>query len=160
VLKGSFGLSPKGKRLRNTLISIQFIASFALIIGTLFMYLQNYFMQNTSLGYDKDRLITVNTGMIQKDRDALINQLKMYSGIDDVTYGESLLSSSDSYMGWGRQYNGEQISFQSLPVHHDFLSVMGIEITEGRDFRREDANMQSEARLFSTKQRVECTIWK
>ena len=149
VLKGSFGLSPKGKRLRNTLISIQFIASFALIIGTLFMYLQNYFMQNTSLGYDKDRLITVNTGMIQKDRDALINQLKMYSGIDDVTYGESLLSSSDSYMGWGRQYKGEQVSFQSLPVHYDFLRVLGIEITEGRDFRAEDANMPRGVFVFN-----------
>jgi putative ABC transport system permease protein len=32
VLKGSFGLSAKGRQLRNVLISVQFIASFALII--------------------------------------------------------------------------------------------------------------------------------
>jgi len=33
VLSGNFGLSPKGKMIRNTLIEIQFISSFALIIG-------------------------------------------------------------------------------------------------------------------------------
>ena len=142
VLKGGFGLSPKGKRLRNTLISIQFIASFALIIGASFMYLQNSFMQNAPLGYNKDELITVDAGWIQKSREALINQLKTYAGIEDVTYGESLLSSADNYMGWGLRYNGEGIQFQCFPVHYTFLKVMGIEVTGGRDFRAGDHNMQ------------------
>ena len=149
VLKGSFGLSPKGKRLRNTLIGIQFIASFALIIGASFMYLQNYFMQNSPLGYDKDELVTVDIGRIQSSREAIINQLKTYSGIEDVTYGKSLLSSSDNYMGWGLSYKGEGIQFQSLPVHYTFLKVMGIEVTEGRDFRAEDANMQKGVYVFN-----------
>ena len=149
VLNGNFGLSPKGKRLRNTLIGIQFIASFALIIGASFMYLQNYFMQKSPLGYDKDELITVNIQWIQNSRNAFVNQLKMYSGIEDVTYGESLLSSSDNYMGWGLSYKGEGIQFQSLPVHHTFLRVMGIEITEGRDFRAEDHNLQKGVYVFN-----------
>jgi len=57
VLKGSFGLSPKGRQLRNSLIGIQFVASFALIIGASFMYLQNHFMQNSPLGYEKEGLV-------------------------------------------------------------------------------------------------------
>jgi len=68
VLKGSFELSPKGERLRNTLIGIQFAASFALIIGASFMFLQNRFMQNSSLGYEKDAMIVVNIHQIQKNR--------------------------------------------------------------------------------------------
>jgi putative ABC transport system permease protein len=149
VLKGGFGLSPKGRKLRNTLIGIQYVASFALIIGASFMYLQNRFMQSSSLGYDKDELITVNIGRIETSRDAFTNQLKAYSGIEDVTFGEALLSSSDQYMGWGRQYRGEQIQFQTLPVHHSFLKVMGIKITEGRDFRQEDAHTQRGAYIFN-----------
>ena len=47
VLKGSFGLSPKERQLRNALIGVQYVASFGLIIGATFMYLQNYYMQNT-----------------------------------------------------------------------------------------------------------------
>ena len=128
VLKGSYGLSSKGRKLRNILISIQFVASFALIVGASFMYLQNYFMQNSSLGYDKDALVTVNIWQIQQSRDAFTNQIKAYSGIEDITYSESLLSSSDQYMGWARGYKNEPISFQCLPVHYTFLKVMGIEI--------------------------------
>jgi putative ABC transport system permease protein len=149
VLKGNSGLSPKGRRLRNTLIGIQFIASFALIIGASFMYLQNDFMQHSPLGYNKERVITVKIDRIEQKRDAFTNQIKSYSGIEDVTYGTSLLSSSDYYMGWGRTYRSEQINFQCLPVHYTFLKVMGIEITEGRDFRAEDENTQDGVYVFN-----------
>ena len=149
VLKGSFGLSPKGKRLRNTLIGIQFVASFALIIGASFMYLQNRYMQHSSFGYNKEALLTVNIGKIMGSREAFTNQIKAYSGVDDVTYSRFLLSSSDAYMKWGRQYRGEQVMFQVLPVHHTFLKVMGIEVSEGRDFRSEDANIENGTYIFN-----------
>ena len=149
TLTGSFGLSHRGKIMRNTLIGIQFIASIALLIGTSFIYLQNHFMQNSPLGYDKDELITVDVGWIHNNRDAFINQLKTYAGIDDVTYSEAHLSSSDQYMGWGLSYKGEGIQFHSIPVHYSFLKVMGIEITEGRDFRAEDHNLQSGVYVFN-----------
>ena len=149
ALTGSFGLSPKGKMMRNTLTCIQLTASFALIIGAAFIYLQNYFMQNSPLGYDKDELITVDIMWIHSSRSAFINQLKQNSAIENVTYSESLLSSSDQYMGWGLRYKGEGIQFQSIPVHYSFLKVMGIEITEGRDFREEDHNLKSGAYVFN-----------
>lgn len=154
VLKGSFGLSPKGRQLRNVLISVQFIASFALIIGASFMYLQNYYMQHTSLGYNKDEVIVTNiNGNILKSRDAFTNQLKTFSGVEDVTYAEPLLSSSDQYMGWGRGYKGEDIWYQCLPVDYSFLKVMGVEIAEGRDFRIEDTNTKHGAYIFNEKAR-------
>jgi len=149
AMKGNFGLSPKGKKIRNTLISIQYIASFALIIGVSFMYLQNHFMKNAPLGYDRDALITVNIWSIHEQRDAFVHSLKAHSAIRDVTFAENLLSSADVYMGWGRRYQGEQINFQVLPVHYSFLRVMGIEVTEGRDFRREDEGTQHGVFVFN-----------
>jgi len=149
VLKGSFGLSPKGRKLRNTLIGIQFIASFALIIGASFMYLQNRYMQNSPLGYDKDELVIVDVGKIQGSRDAFANQVKMYSGVKDVTFGQFVLSGADGYAKWGLPYRGEDIVFQVIPVHHTFLKVMGIDVSEGRDFRQEDANAQNGAWIFN-----------
>jgi putative ABC transport system permease protein len=149
VLKGNFGLSAKGRKLRHALISIQYVASFALIIGSSFMYLQNHFMQTSSLGYDSDALITVDIQRIQNSRDAFTNQLKAFSGIDDVTYGRFILSGSDAYMKWGRMYKGELINFQVLPVHHSYLKVMGIELSEGRDFRQEDGSSEQGAWIFN-----------
>ena len=158
VLKGSFGLSPKGRQLRNTLIGIQYIASFSLIIGASFMYLQNRFMQNSPLGYDKDALITVDIGQIRSSRDAFTNQIKMYAGVEDVTYGTDLLSSQDSYSTWGFQYKGEHIQFKHFTVHHTYLKVMGIKITEGRDFRYEDTNSQYGAYILNESARKQFNL--
>ena len=139
VLKGSFGLSLAGRRMRSVLVGVQFVASFILIIGSLFMYLQNHYMQNAPLGYDKEEMIIVHlNNTINKNRDAFTDRLKSFSGVEDVTYSQFLLSSQDQYMGWGRDYNGNNINFQCLPVSSSFLKVMGIEVKEGRDFRPED----------------------
>jgi len=141
VLKGSFGLSPKGKKIRNTLISIQYVASFALIIGASFMYLQNHFMQNSPLGFDKDEIIVVNVENAQIDKDVFTGRLMEHHGIEGVTFSQNLLSSSDQYSQWARQYKGRNIGFNVFFVHHTFLKSLGIEIAEGRDFMQEDAGI-------------------
>lgn len=156
VLKGSFGLSPKGRRMRGVLISVQYISSFALIIGSLFMYLQNYYMQNSPLGYAKDQIIVTNlNGKINESREAFTNQVQTFAGIEGVTYSEPLLSSGDQYMGWGRPFKDQQIDYQCLPVNYTFLDVMDVEITEGRRFRREDANTRNGAYVFNEKARAQ-----
>lgn len=96
-------------------------------------------MQNTPLGYDKDEIIITNmNNNIRKSRDAFASQVKSFSGIEEVTYAEMLLSSQDQYMGWGRKYRDKDIQFQCLPVEPSFLKVMNVKISEGRDFREED----------------------
>jgi putative ABC transport system permease protein len=139
VLKGSFGLSNRGRNLRNVLIGFQFIASLALIISSLFMYLQNNYLKNIPLGFNKDQIIITDlTGNIKKSYDVFANELKSFAGINEVTYGQFLLTSSDHYMGWGRNYRDKEISFFCLPVDPSFLRVMGIRVNEGRDFREDD----------------------
>lgn len=159
VLKGSFGLSLAGRRMRSVLVGIQFVASFILIIGSLFMYLQNRYMQNAPLGYDKEEMIIVHlNNKINKDRDAFTNQLKSFSGVEDVTYSQFLLSSQDQYMGWGRDYNGNNINFQCLPVSSSFLKVMGIEVKEGRDFRPEDDQKETGCYIFNEKAKAQLEL--
>ncbi|MCC8152861.1 MAG: FtsX-like permease family protein [Tannerellaceae bacterium] len=156
VLKGSFGLSPKGRVLRNTLLGFQFIASFALIIGAGFMYLQNDFIRTTNLGYNKDQLITAFlNSKLSKEREPVVNKLKQYAGIENVTCAQFMLSSSDRYMGWGRNYKDKEISFQCLPVDPSFLSVMGINIWEGRDFRQDDKRIKEGVYIFNQKAKTE-----
>jgi putative ABC transport system permease protein len=154
TLKGSFGLSLKGRQLRNVLISVQFIASFALIIGASFMYLQNYFMQHTSLGFEKDQLVISDmNGNINKNIDAFTNRLKSFAGVADVTYSDIILSDKDRYMGWGKMYHDRNINYQCLPVAPSFLDVMGIKVSEGRNFRPEDARNRHGVYVFNQKAR-------
>lgn len=155
VLKGSFGLSPKGRKLRNVLISAQFVASFVLIIGAIFMCLQDYYMQNSSLGYDKDELITTNlTKTMAGKKGTFSNQLKAFSGIEGVTYSDILLSSQEQYMSWGRDLKGKNIQFQCIPVDPSFLQVMGISVNDGRDFREDDELTANGTLIFNEQARL------
>ena len=139
ALKGSFGLSPAGKRMRNALVGIQFTSSFALIIAASFMYLQNRFMLKTPLGFEKDQVIVTEINdKIQNSRDAFTEDLKKIAGVENVAFSQFTIAEGDYYMTWGRDYKGENISFTCIPVSHTFLDVMGIEVTEGRNFRNED----------------------
>jgi putative ABC transport system permease protein len=155
ALKGSFGLSPQGQKMRNVLMGIQFTASMILIISAIFMYLQNDFMKNMSLGFDRERIVTVTnlSATVKKNQKVFENELKSFAGIEDVTYGQFLLASSDQYMQWGRMYQDKDIQFYCMPVEPSFLKVMGIPVTEGRDFREDDE--QHEKYIFNDKARKE-----
>ncbi len=150
VLKGSFGLSPKGRQLRNALIGFQFIASFALVIGASFIYLQNRFMHQSSLGYDKDQLIVSNIPLsVSQNREAFASRTKAFAGIEEVSLAEQLISSNDQYGGWGRIYRGKDILYDCLYVDDAFLQTAGIVVTDGRDFLPEDKLKRHGALIFN-----------
>ena len=41
-------------------------------------------------------------------------------------------------MGWGRDYQGQRVQMDCLPVDPNFISFFGMEIAEGRDFTESD----------------------
>jgi len=150
VLKGSFGLTPQGRTLRNVLIGMQFVASLVLIIAASFMYLQNRFLFQMPLGYDRDAIIVSDLNdNTRKQRDVLINELKSYTGIEDVSIAQSLIGSGDQYMGWGRKYMDKEIQFQCFPVDPNFLQTMNISVVEGRNFREDDKDTKYGKFIFN-----------
>ena len=140
VLKGSFGLSAKGRHLRNLLVCVQFVAAFVLMAMALTMMGQNRYMLDQPLGYDKDSLIVSNTSQIIREKhDAVAEQLKSYPGVEGVAYAADVLGSGERYQGWGMQILGKNVMFWCLPVTPDFLKTAGIDVVEGRDFMASDA---------------------
>ncbi len=139
ALKGSFGLSPAGHRLRMALMGIQFVASFALIIGALFMALQNRYTRVASLGYDKDALIVAEMSeTMRKAERSVQSDLSRIAGVTGVTFATEAISWADDYMHWGRGYKDGTIDFDLIPVYPDFLRVLDIPVKEGRDFMESD----------------------
>jgi putative ABC transport system permease protein len=154
TLKGSFGLSPRGRRLRNVLVGLQFIASFALVTGASFMYLQNRYMRHADSGFGKDRLIVAGINSKVGDSfDAFGSRLKSFAGIGELTGSQALLSGGDSFWEWTHDYHDRPIHYQCLSVEATFPEVMGVEITEGRSFRPEDALTPYGAFIFNEKAR-------
>ena len=144
VLKGSFGLSPKGKKVRVALIGFQYTVSIALIIVTLFMGLQNHFMTSSEqLGFNKDQVAIVNLTpeIYAKHKPQYIQKLKDYPGIEDVAFSVYELSKEDDMIALEyARHEDKDVFFKVFYASENFLSVMDIQVEEGRDFTREDLN--------------------
>jgi len=142
VLKGSFGLSPKGRVLRTSLICLQFVVSFMLVIGVGIMYLQSYLIFHTDYGFDKDEVMVVPTAPDTRNHaDAIDADLRKIPGIEGASLAQSVLGSSDRYQTWGRGEGDKHMTFTCVFVDWRFLSVMGIDIVEGRNFRQTDGDV-------------------
>lgn len=145
VLKGSFGLSVSGRRLRTALIGFQYVVSIGLIVGAFFVQLQNRYLRNYDLGYDKDQIAIVELSreMYKTSKDVYVERLKSYPGIDDVAFSSNLVGGSDSYSMYEMKYEDQSYFTYIIPVSWNFLRVMGIPVTSGRDFTEADVQRDS-----------------
>ena len=115
VLKGSFSLSAKGRSLRTSLVGIQYLVSFVLIICALFISVQVRYMKGFDMGYDREQVVEFRLSYsIGQKRETLKEMLRVI--------------------------NGESAPVECLPVDRNFASFFGLELTEGRDFLPSDDN--------------------
>ena len=151
VLKGSFGLSPSGRKLRTTLICVQFVVSIVLIIGACFVQIQNSYMRNFSLGFDKDQvaIVELNETMYNKHHDTYVNRLKENPGIEDVAFAMEKVGSKDGYNTNGGSYKGKDFQYFIIIASSNFLRVMGIPVIEGRDFSKADELSDHTSYIFN-----------
>ena len=155
VVKGSFGGTRSGRRLRTLLLGVQFFISIGLIIATSFIRLQHDYMMHYDMGFDKENLLAVRLserGAVSYD--ALRQKLLSDPQVKDVTGATSRLVSVGR-MGWGREFKGRQVAFQSYVVQPDFLRVIGIPITDGRDFLESDFDKELGTMIFNEAARRE-----
>lgn len=155
VVKGSFGGTRSGRRLRTLLLGVQFFISIGLIIATSFIRLQHDYMMHYDMGFDKENLLAVRLserGAVSYD--ALRQKLLSDPQVKDVTGATSRLVSVGR-MGCGREFKGRQVAFQSYVVQPDFLRVMGIPITDGRDFLESDFDKELGTMIFNEAARRE-----
>lgn len=148
VVKGAFGSSKSGRRLRLLLLGVQFVVSTALIIGTGFILLQHRYMMTYDMGFDKHNLLTVSHDKLGTKYPALRERLLADPRIGEVTAASGSLVSV-SRMGWGRNYKGEAFNCQTFVVAWNFPEVMRIPIVEGRGFLQSDEQKEEGTLLFN-----------
>ena len=141
ALKGSFGLTPRGRRLRTLLVCLQVLVSLVLVTYIGILYLQSHFIYHSDYGYDKDQIVYAQlTPELMKKKDAIRAEVLALGGVQEVSYSQSVLGSQPGYMGWGRGSGDKTVSFTCLPVDWRYLRTMGIKVVEGRDFTEHDGD--------------------
>ena len=139
VLKGNFGLSPKGRSFRNVLVGFQFVASFILVIAALFITWQNYNMLHTPLGFDSERIVTVKLNRnLSRQPESVRQRLGQLSSVEALSFTSRVVGAEDNYSGWGRTYVDEDIQFKVVQADPEIERVLALPILEGRGFLPED----------------------
>ena len=139
VTKGDFQASASGVLLRNILIGIQFVISTVLIIVAMFINLQNSYMMNYDMGFNKDEILSVQISPITSlaQIDAYTAKFKQNPMVVDVTFSDGDIVTPQKST-WSYPYKDQRISHTMYRVSGNFLRVMGIDIVEGRDFTKDD----------------------
>jgi len=135
TVKGNTHFSGKGKSFRNTLITIQFTFTIALLAAAFVIEKQLNFWQNFDLGINKEHVVYMNTTNVLRDHyQALADELMKNENIADYTYSQFIPGNVG--MGWGREVDGQLIQLKCWPVDDKFLDFFGIKIVEGRAFAK------------------------
>ncbi|MFV0376746.1 MAG: ABC transporter permease, partial [Mangrovibacterium sp.] len=157
TIRGKIHFTGKGKVFRNALIVVQFIFTIALITSSLLIEKQLNYWQNFDIGINKDHVVYLPTsGELRKHDKAFADELMKNQSIVDYTYAQFI--PGEVAMGWGREVEGQYISFKCWPVDNRFLDFFGIELAQGRKFAASD---QSDINDFILNERAVAEFeWK
>jgi putative ABC transport system permease protein len=139
VLKGMWKPGRGGENFRKALIGIQIAISVFLVVGTIVIYSQLQFIQNKSLGYDKENIVMVpirGTNLV-KNYYSFKNNLLTESSIAGVTSVSEPIGREVQFMSFKVDNQPSDQFVKILNVTHDFVKTMGLEIQQGRDFSKD-----------------------
>src|SRR5688572_19106624 len=145
VLKGAIKGSKEGLVLRKSLVVFQFVASVALIAGTLIVYQQLRFMQGRSLGIDIDQMLIIHSpGVLDDARSypekfmTLKNELLRYPAVKKMGGSTEVPGNLIYWTNGAKRIGGDQdipsIIMYRVGVDYDFFSTYGNEVIAGRVF--------------------------
>ncbi|RCR65820.1 ABC transporter permease [Larkinella punicea] len=142
VLKGKLVSGVRSGWLRNTLVTVQFVVSIGMIIGTLVVYRQLRFIQNKKVGFDKEQVLILHDTYVLGDK------LKTFR--NELAKQSQIVSASlAGYLPAGRSNNGvdgfrdvnaptETVPFRlkTYRIDEQYLPTLGIGVALGRNFSK------------------------
>ena len=137
VIKGNFGGSSKGAWLRNGLVVFQFWISIVLIVGTLVVADQMRFVQNMSLGYDKEHLLVVERSFNLRDKqETFRDELLNIPGVTKTGRASAMFGNEQDMFGAQFQPEGssEILTTKSIFIDDEFANTIGFEFVQGHGY--------------------------
>ena len=146
VLKGLLKVGSGNISFRKVLVVTQFAITIVLLISTAIVFQQLHYMQNTSLGFDKDHVVTMrfNEGLnntYESFRNTLLQDphIRQVTRSSRIPSGRLLDDKGAASTESGDSLRPIDANIKYVAVDHDFVSTYSIPIVAGRDFSRDYA---------------------
>jgi putative ABC transport system permease protein len=140
IIQGKFKYSRKGIVSRRIFMGIQFAASIAIIMVTLFVYRQIEFMKSFDKGFNPEQVICIDDNSVAKENiagESFKTELLKFPQILNVTKAKTL-PGNDVYLKEVIKRTDSDDSFDKIfevmVADEDYIDVFQFKIIEGRKF--------------------------
>ncbi len=139
ALKGK-GSSGKKSTFQSIMVVVQFGLAIAMIISTIAVIQQLYFIKNKDIGFNKDQIILVDMNQTANSEfQNLKTELNKSSNVLGVTASGQRLG--NNFHQWGFRLKTDTAVMEMTPsnvnVDYDYLDVYEIKLKDGRTFNSE-----------------------
>lgn len=139
VIKGRVSPGKGSILFRKGLVVFQFFISIILIVSTLVVSRQIYFMKNKDMGINMENLLMLEMNSELEDSfNAFKADVMQSPGVARVTaasHNPLFVGSNSSEVKWPGKSEDDEILFQQLYTDADFVPAFGVKLLEGRNFR-------------------------
>jgi putative ABC transport system permease protein len=166
ILKGALRFTHAAIWFRKGLVCFQFALSIALLIATIVISNQTYYVQNKNLGYDRDNIIYITLegelipryalfkeramqmpGIVMVDRSSEAPHAMGF--VVDENDGLKNTNTGDDAIQWEGKEKTASVGFKPASVGFDFINILNLKVAEGRSFSKSFATDSADAFMIN-----------
>jgi len=145
VLKGKILRGGHGQSMRKALVTIQFVASVFLIIGSIIVYQQLDFMKSSDLGIDIDKTLVVRgpasiDSVYDQNLESFKDEVLRIAGVKSITSTTNIPGDEIYWTGGIRRFSRgpqDHVMVSHVAVDYDFVPSFDLNVIAGRNFSKE-----------------------
>ena len=152
VLKGKFKNTAQGLMFRKGLITVQFIISIALLIGTLVTFQQASFLMKKEMGVDYSSTVVIRTPRTNDNTEARVNKLELFKNratelpeVADFTFTSDIPGEEITNFlgGWRKGFDQSDIKYYyQIAVDDQYMDFFKVKLLAGRKFHKNETYEQ------------------
>lgn len=144
VLKGQLSLSGN-KHLRSGLVVFQFTIAVVLMIGSMVVFRQLAFMQNTDKGFEQEGVMIINNITdLGNQAKAFREELEQFPQVVSSSFNDRMPGGNFLWMYTFQTPDMEESkTIQTFPADENYLPTLGLRLLNGRNFSRDIASDSS-----------------
>lgn len=153
ALKGSYGFSKTGRRLRTFFIGLQFFLASVILTCTLYVAVQNRYLKTYDMGYQTHNILNYTADIRWTDSiPSYIHAVKQLPDVEDITAASYNIVRNSGYVLFGRRlYSPDgkytcDIEFNAMSVFPNFMEFFGLKMVDGSTFK--DCDISSETQRY------------
>lgn len=152
VLRGTSIAGGGSTWVRKGLVVAQFAASAGLILGTLVVYQQIDFLQDKELGFDDERVVTVNLSEVsESDHGTLLREARRHPAVVQSTISGGIpgsffarISKEPRVFSPAATSSGESVPLHVARVDTNYVETLGLTLLRGRSFSESSGAVEHE----------------